>query len=76
MNFTLQPCFAGSVRLSTACHAGTYYERLPGGGRSLFSPNEDAKKTGLVSMRVYVAAGGGVEYELDGLSWKTKRVEA
>ena len=55
------------------CDAGTYYERLPDGGRSLFAASEASKKSvTLTDLRVYVAVGEGEEWELDGVVWKTK----
>ncbi len=50
---------------------GTYYERLPDKGRSLFSA-ADGKVAQLAELVVYVADGEGVEWELDGIVWKSK----
>eukprot|EP00882_Tetradesmus_deserticola_P010887 GHRQ01011507.1.p1 GENE.GHRQ01011507.1~~GHRQ01011507.1.p1 ORF type:complete len:301 (+),score=100.36 GHRQ01011507.1:812-1714(+) len=48
------------------------YQRLPGGGKSLFNTAaESATKTELVELRVYVRKGGKLKYELDGLRWKS-----
>jgi hypothetical protein len=49
------------------------YQKLPGGGRSLFNTagGESATKTELVELRVYVRKGGKLKYELDGLRWKS-----
>lgn len=50
---------------------GTYFARLPDKTRSLFGPQDDPKKASLVSLQVWVAEGGGVEYTLDGIVWKS-----
>lgn len=50
---------------------GSYYERCPGGGRSLFSPDE-VKSAMLTDLKVWVAKGAGEEWQLDGIVWKTK----
>ena len=34
-----------------ACRLGTYYERLPGGGRSLFADGESLKGTQLTDLK-------------------------
>ncbi|WIA43695.1 hypothetical protein OEZ86_010127 [Tetradesmus obliquus] len=48
------------------------YQRLPGGGKSLFNTAvESATKTELVELRVFVRKGGKLKYELDGLRWKS-----
>lgn len=69
LTVALQPV-GGRQRLAK-CRLGTYYERPPGGGRSLFAPGEDYRGTQLSEMRVYVAEGGGVKWELDGIVWKS-----
>lgn len=56
------------------CRLGTFYARLPDGGRSLFAAGEDAKGAELVALRCYVAEGSGEAWELDGIVWKTKSV--
>lgn len=51
---------------------GTYYARLPDGGRSLFAEGETWKEGAqLKSLRVWVAEGGPEAWELDGVVWKT-----
>ena len=56
---------------------GTYYERLPDGGRSLFAASEAKEKSvKLTELRIYVAVGEGEEWELDGIVWKTKWKES
>lgn len=50
---------------------GTFYTRMPDGGRSLFAAGDDPKRTTLRSLRVYVAEGDGERWELDGIVWKT-----
>jgi len=49
------------------------YQKLPGGGRSLFNTagGESPSKTEAVELRVYVRKGGKLKYELDGLRWKS-----
>lgn len=54
------------------CRLGTYYARLPDGGRSLFAPGESEKGTQLTSLRVYVAAGDPETWKLDGVVWTTE----
>ncbi|KXZ47530.1 hypothetical protein GPECTOR_34g689 [Gonium pectorale] len=54
---------------------GTYYSRLPDGGRSLFAAREDSKRTELESLKVYVADAKGVEWRLEGITWKSTVVE-
>lgn len=51
------------------CRLGTYYARLPDGGRSLFADGESEKGTQLTSLRVYVAAGDPEAWALDGVVW-------
>ena len=51
---------------------GTFYAKLPGGGRSLFGAAENPKSTELVSLECYVAQGDGEVWELDGIVWKTR----
>lgn len=53
---------------------GCYYAKLPTGGRSLFSTDEKLNKVALKKLLVYVAEGLGDEWQLDGITWKTKRV--
>lgn len=50
---------------------GSYYEKLPGGGRSLFAAAEKGKSE-LLDLQVYVAEGGPEEWTLDGIVWKSK----
>jgi len=50
---------------------GSYYEKLPGRGRSLFAPEEKGK-TQLIDLKVFVAEGGPEEWTLDGIVWKSK----
>ena len=52
---------------------GTYYARLPDGGRSLFAEGETGKEGArLTSLRVWVADGAAEEWALDGVVWTTK----
>ena len=50
---------------------GSYYERLPGGGRSLFGPRDDPRIAELTALRVYVADEAPPQFRLDGLTWKS-----
>jgi hypothetical protein len=61
----------GQERLAKS-RLGTYYERLPDKGRSLFSA-ADGKVAQLVELVVYVADGDAVEWQLDGIVWKSKQ---
>ena len=56
LTIALQP---GRERLAK-CRLGTYYARLPSGGRSLFAPEENLKGTELVDLKVFVAEGKGM----------------
>lgn len=38
------------------CRLGTYYERIPGGGRSLFAEGESIKGTELLELKVQLYA--------------------
>ncbi|MEW5306462.1 MAG: hypothetical protein WDW36_008925 [Sanguina aurantia] len=58
---------------SAKCKLGTYYARMPDGGRSLFGANEDPKRVQLLWLRVFVAEGEGEKWELEGLTWKTSQ---
>jgi hypothetical protein len=66
------PLMAGRERLAK-CKLGPYYARLPDGGKSLFAPGESQRGVQLAWLRVYVARGGGEEWELDGIVWRTRR---
>lgn len=58
---------------------GPYYEKAPGGGRTLFAAGEEAKRGKGVLLRwlrVYVAAGGPVRWELNGIMWNTEQEAA
>jgi len=52
---------------------GTYYARLPDGGRSLFAPGEDARGAEVVNVQCWVAEGAGEAWKLDGIVWSTER---
>ena len=69
-----------SVRLvQVLSKLGSYYGKLPDGGKKLFAPGEEAKRgkgTQLQWLRVYVCEGGPEVFELDGILWKTSRAEA
>jgi len=67
------PLRAGAERAAKS-RLGTYFERRPDGGRTLFSPAEGGKAQ-LRSLRAYVAEGGPEQWELDGIVWKTSREE-
>ena len=62
----------GEQQKQAKCRLGTYYQRMPDNSRTIFAAADNPKKTQLVSLQVYVAQGGGVEYELDGIVWKSK----
>eukprot|EP00775_Hariotina_reticulata_P011277 gene11276-11426_t len=48
------------------------YQRLPGGGKTLFNKDKESPTTTeLVELRVFVRKGGKLKYELDGLRWKS-----
>lgn len=57
---------------SAKSRLGSYYERMPDGGRSLFASGESPKGTELEYLKCYVAQGEGEAWELDGIVWKTK----
>jgi hypothetical protein len=112
-NSKIKPSIANYFS-NASCRLGTYYDRLPGGGRSLFAEGENLKGTQLtdlkvhanfllvhsphvmcasslllhgdragkkkhswarerVCLQIYVADGPPVEFELDGVVWKTKQ---
>ena len=48
---------------------GSYYAKLPNGGRSLFAEGENWKAAMLVDLKVFVLEGEGEEWELDGIVW-------
>ena len=50
---------------------GSYYAKLPGGGRHLFSDSEVGKGTELTDLQVWVAKGRGEEWQLNGIVWST-----
>eukprot|EP01026_Neomeris_dumetosa_P055281 TRINITY_DN5015_c0_g2_i1.p2 TRINITY_DN5015_c0_g2~~TRINITY_DN5015_c0_g2_i1.p2 ORF type:complete len:316 (-),score=40.55 TRINITY_DN5015_c0_g2_i1:517-1431(-) len=50
---------------------GSYYARRPDGGRTLFADGENPKSTELVDLKIFVAVGDRVKWELDGIVWKT-----
>ncbi|GLC69845.1 hypothetical protein PLESTF_000886800 [Pleodorina starrii] len=64
----------GKERLAKS-KLGTYYSRLPDGGRSLFGPGDDPKRAELEWLKVYVADARGVEWKLEGITWKSTVVE-
>lgn len=53
------------------CRLGTFYARMPDGGRTLFAPGEDPKIAKVESLKCFVAEGSGEAWELDGIVWKT-----
>ena len=61
------------------CKLGPYYARMPDGGKSLFAAGDGGGGRGgggaaqLTRLRVYVAQGGGEEWELQGIVWQTRR---
>ena len=55
---------------SAQSRLGSYYAKLPGGGRSLFAEGENWKKATLVDLKVFVLEGEGEKWELDGIVWK------
>jgi hypothetical protein len=85
----MQPCMSTRYTLPQpreACrHAlaaqvfsklGSYYSKTPAGGKTLFAAGEEMKRgkgTELQWLRVYVAAGGPEEFELDGIIWKSSK---
>lgn len=54
---------------------GTFYAKLPDGGRSLFASSEDPKSATVVSLQCYVAEGAGEAWQLDGIIWKTQKLQ-
>lgn len=50
---------------------GSYYAKLPGGGRSLFAEGESNKGTELTDLKVWVAKGRGEQWKLNGIVWTT-----
>jgi hypothetical protein len=63
----------GKERLARS-RLGTFYAKLPDGGRSLFAACEDPKATQLTGLRCYVAEGSGEAWQLDGIVWQTSKV--
>ena len=53
------------------CRLGTFYAKMPDGGKSLFAPGEDIKGTQVESIECWVGVGKGETWELDGIIWKT-----
>lgn len=51
---------------------GSYYEKRPGGVRSLFAEGEDWKAATLTDLKVLVAVGDSEKWKLDGIVWKTQ----
>ncbi|GIL66755.1 hypothetical protein Vafri_20255 [Volvox africanus] len=64
----------GQERLAKS-KLGTYYSRLPDGGRSLFGREDDPKRAELALLKVYVADARGVEWKLEGITWKSTVVD-
>lgn len=62
-----------SVCVCSFTAAGSYYAKMPDGGRSLFGADEDSKRVQLLWLRVFVAEGEGEKWELEGLTWKTSQ---
>uniref|UniRef100_A0A061R4X3 TLDc domain-containing protein n=1 Tax=Tetraselmis sp. GSL018 TaxID=582737 RepID=A0A061R4X3_9CHLO len=54
------------------CRLGTFYERLPDGGRSLFAEHESIRGAALTDLKVFVAQGSGEEWDLQGIVWNTR----
>ena len=52
------PLAPGAERLAK-CKLGPYYQRMPGGGKSLFAAGESPRGVQLTGLRVYVAEGKG-----------------
>lgn len=63
------------------CRLGTYYERTPDGGKSLFAPEEKTRSGGaadLVALRVYVGLGETAKqasYVPNALQWQPGELE-
>lgn len=57
---------------SAQSRLGSYYEKIPGGGRSLFAAGEDWKAATLRDLKVVVAVGDPEQWNLDGIVWKTQ----
>lgn len=55
------------------CRLGTFYAKMPDGGRSIFALSENPKVTELEELRCYVAQGSGEAWNLDGIIWKTEQ---
>ncbi|GFR44508.1 hypothetical protein Agub_g5773, partial [Astrephomene gubernaculifera] len=54
---------------------GSYYARLPDGSRSLFAAGEDPRRAQLAWLKVYAADVRGVEWRLEGITWRSRVVE-
>lgn len=58
---------------------GSYYARMPDGGKTLFAEADlpakggRSKETQLTSLRAYVGEGGPEQFKLDGIIWKTSK---
>ena len=56
---------------AASCRLGTYYAKAPGGGRSLFGPDEGLRCI-LTGLRVFVADGEPEAWKLDGVVWRSE----
>jgi hypothetical protein len=64
------------IGLQVFSKLGSYYAKLPAGGKKLFAEGEEVKKgkgTQLEWLRVYVSEGGYEVHKLDGIVWKTSK---
>ena len=68
-------CLAPRREREAKSRLGTFYAKMPGGGRSLFGIADDPKAAQLSSLKCYVAEGAGEAWELDGIVWQTKRAK-
>jgi hypothetical protein len=63
---------SGGKERTAQSRLGSYYAKLPGGGRSLFADSDNWKAAVLTDLKVLVADGDPEDWELDGIVWKTK----
>ncbi|KAG7669493.1 hypothetical protein Ndes2437B_g05671 [Nannochloris sp. 'desiccata'] len=60
----------GKERLAK-CRLGTFYAKMPDGGKNLFAPGEDLKGAQVENIECWVGVGKGETWKLDGVIWKT-----
>lgn len=64
---------SGGKERTAQSRLGSYYAKLPDGGRSIFADGEDWKAATLTDLKVLVAEGDAETWELDGIVWNTKQ---